>query len=129
MPRESRLWRFRIQDILGAIRRINEYVEGMTFAQFAGDRKTLDAVERNFIAIGEAARSVPDSIASRYPDIPWADMKAMRNFVVHVYWGIDAHRIWDTIHTNLPAVVPSLERMLENEQDEDIAPPSCSETT
>jgi hypothetical protein len=74
MPRERRLWQFRLNDILEAIGRIEGYVAGMTFEQFAADRKTLDAVERNFIAIGEAARGVPDEIEVRYPDVPWGDV-------------------------------------------------------
>jgi uncharacterized protein with HEPN domain len=55
----SRLWKFRIRDILDAIARVQAYVEVMTFEQFRNERKTLDAVERNFILIGEAARQVP----------------------------------------------------------------------
>ena len=35
----------RISDIIEAIQQILEYVEGMTFDQFAEDRKTIDAVE------------------------------------------------------------------------------------
>ena len=35
----------RISDIIEAIQQILEYVEGMTFDQFAEDRKTVDAVE------------------------------------------------------------------------------------
>lgn len=118
MPREMRLWQFRLNDILEAIGRIEGYVAGMTFEQFAADRKTLDAVERNFIAIGEAARGVPDEIEVRYSHVPWADMRAMRNFVVHVYWGVDPQRVWDTIRTNLPPLVPQLQDVLRREQPE-----------
>ena len=113
MPREPRLWQFRVRDILDAIARIQTYAAGMTFEQFALDRKTLDAIERNFISIGEAARDFPDDIIKRHPEVPWGDMRAMRNFVVHVYWGVDAKRVWDTIHTNLPPLVPQLEKVLQ----------------
>lgn len=114
MPREPRLWQFRVRDILDAIARIQTYAADMTFEQFAADRKTLDAIERNFISIGEAARDFPDEVIKEHPEVPWGDMRAMRNFVVHVYWGVDPQRVWDTIHTNLPPLVPQLEKVLQS---------------
>jgi uncharacterized protein with HEPN domain len=52
-PRE---WRLRVEDILDAIARIEQYVNGLTFEQFCADQKTLDAVVRNLEVIGEAVR-------------------------------------------------------------------------
>jgi len=49
----SRLWQHRIVDIIAAIKKIQQYVEGMDFAAFQQDSKTCDAVIRNFIVIGE----------------------------------------------------------------------------
>ncbi|UCF82816.1 MAG: DUF86 domain-containing protein, partial [Desulfobacteraceae bacterium] len=58
----------------------------------------VDAVIRNLTVIGEAAGHVPDDIVSAYPDIPWRDMRDMRNFVVHEYFGISDKIIWDTVY-------------------------------
>jgi uncharacterized protein with HEPN domain len=55
----------------------------MEFDDFQKDEKTIDAVIRNFIVIGEAARHVPDDISVKYPNIPWQVMGDMRNFAVH----------------------------------------------
>jgi len=49
-----------LQDILVAMTRIAEYLEGYTFDQFKKDYKTVDAVIRNFEIIGEASRNLPD---------------------------------------------------------------------
>lgn len=113
----SRLWKFRIQDILDAIARIQAYVKGMTVAQFCEDRKTLDAVERNFILIGEAAGQVPSQIQESFPSVPWRDMSDMRNYVVHKYWGVEHLRLWDTIHQDLPPLIPLLKKVLEEAQE------------
>ena len=43
----------------------------MEFEDFQKDEKTIDAVIRNFIVIGEAARHVPDYISVKYANIPW----------------------------------------------------------
>jgi uncharacterized protein with HEPN domain len=57
VPRRD--WRLRIEDILEAAEAIVGYVRGMTFETFRTDRRTVDAVVRNFEIIGEAARHLP----------------------------------------------------------------------
>ncbi len=51
MPRH---WRLRIDDILDAIDRIQQYVQGLAQAQFEADDRTRDAVLYNLQIIGEA---------------------------------------------------------------------------
>jgi hypothetical protein len=41
----------------------------MEFDDFRNDRKTIDAVVRNFEIIGEASRNIPDEIKQKYQDI------------------------------------------------------------
>lgn len=109
----SRIWKFQIQDILDAIARIQAYVETLDYQRFCDDRKTLDAVERNFIIIGEAASHIPNHVQESFPMIPWRDMSDMRNYVVHQYWGVESQRIWDTIHEDLPRLVPFLKEIID----------------
>ena len=110
--RPQRLWRFRIQDVLDAIARVQQYTQEMDFERFREDRKTLDAVERNFILIGEAVGGVPEEVTRGFPSLPWRTMRDMRNLVVHQYWGVDAERVWNTIQTDLRPLVPLLQKML-----------------
>jgi uncharacterized protein with HEPN domain len=110
MPRE---WRVRIEDILEAIARIERYLEGMDFARFEEDDRTQDAVIRNFGVIGEAAAHVPDSIRAVHPELPWAQMRALRNLVIHEYFGLSLEILWDTTLKDLPPLVEPLRRMLE----------------
>jgi uncharacterized protein with HEPN domain len=49
-------FRVYIQDILEAIRRIDDYLGALTFEEFSKDNKTVDAAIRNFAVIGEAAK-------------------------------------------------------------------------
>lgn len=53
MPPRS--WEMRLSDIIEAIENALDYSGGMTLEQFVADRKTIDAIVRNFIIIGEAA--------------------------------------------------------------------------
>ncbi len=104
-------WLFRISDILGAISAIEAYVKGMSYEDFIADRKTVDAVIRNMIIIGEAASHVPEDIFANYPEVPWNDMRAMRNFVVHEYFGVSDKILWDTVQVDLPPLVAGFRRI------------------
>lgn len=53
----KRDWTLFLEDILESIGLIESYVDGMDAESFAEDRKTVDAVVRNFEIIGEAAKS------------------------------------------------------------------------
>ena len=65
----------------------------MTQSEFQADQKTIDAVLRNLEIIGEAVRLIPEKITKQYPDIPWDKMRAMRNIVIHEYFGVNLNII------------------------------------
>ena len=109
----TRKWRMRIADIVEAITRAQRHVEGMSFEDFASDDKTVDAVVKNITVIGEAARQIPPDIAERHPEIPWDDMRGMRNVIVHEYFRVSLPIVWQTVRQNLPAVVAALKEVLE----------------
>ena len=111
MPPRS--WRLRIDDILAAVDAILQYTGGMDRTTFAGDRRTVDAVVRNLIVIGEAAAHVPDDVVAAHPQIPWTRMRGMRNLAVHEYFGLDPDILWGTVTGNLPGLIPELRRLIE----------------
>jgi len=76
-------WDFRVRDILGAIAAIIEYTQGYDSRTFAADRRTVDAVIRNLMVIGEAASHVPEDVRSRTTGIPWTEMRALLGNRVH----------------------------------------------
>ncbi|MBW1694010.1 MAG: DUF86 domain-containing protein [Deltaproteobacteria bacterium] len=77
------------------------------------DRKTIDAVVRNFIIIGEAASHLPEEIIERHLDLPWREMRDMRNIVVHEYFGVDHMIVWETLKKNLPPLLPLLKHLVK----------------
>jgi uncharacterized protein with HEPN domain len=108
----SREWRLRVEDILEAIERIEQYTHELTSESFASNMLVVDAVVRNFTVIGEAARNVPPEIEAHYALIPWAKMRGMRNIVVHAYFNVDASILWQTARQDLPPLVPALRAIL-----------------
>ncbi|MGD6806238.1 MAG: HepT-like ribonuclease domain-containing protein [Candidatus Bathyarchaeia archaeon] len=104
-----------LEDILDAINSIETYTKGLTYADFVSDRKTVDAVIRNFEIIGEATKHVPLAIRREYPNVPWKDMAGMRDKLIHGYFGVHLEVIWKTVKERLPAlrvlVVEALTKM------------------
>lgn len=111
MPRRG--WKLRISDIIEAIENALDYSAGMTFEQFVADRKTIDAVVRNFIVIGEAASHLSEDFIEQHPDLPWREMRDMRNIMVHEYFGVDNLIVWETLQKNLPPLLPRLRNLLK----------------
>ena len=103
-----------LQDILGSVGDIEDFVEGMSFEQFAVDRKTLNAVVRSMEIIGEAARNIPASVREKYGEVPWKRMIGMRNKVIHGYFGVNVKTLWNTVKDDLPPLKQLVQKMLKD---------------
>jgi len=57
-------------------------------------------------------RHIPDPIKLANPDIPWATMAAVRNRIVHGYFGIDDTILFTTIGAELKPLLPRLEALV-----------------
>ena len=112
MSAGGRSWRFRIEDILESLDKIDRYIAGIEYDAFLADDKTIDAVERNFEIIGEAVANLPGEVLARYPEIPWSKMRGLRNILAHEYFGVDVSIIWQTAQEDLPPLRPQLQRIL-----------------
>lgn len=113
--RHYALWKLRVEDVLEAIDSIRQHTAGLSPESFAVDPRSVHAVSYNFAIIGEAAQHVPNTVQTRYPEIPWAKMRAMRNVLVHEYATVDPVILWDTSQHDLPPFVPRLRAILEQE--------------
>ena len=91
--------------MLEAVQLIGSYVGGMEKSDFIADRRTQQAVVLNLITIGEAATRVAREyvdFTATHPEIPWAQMRGMRNRMAHGYFEIDLNIVWDTVQSSLP---------------------------
>ncbi|MBF0168015.1 MAG: DUF86 domain-containing protein [Alphaproteobacteria bacterium] len=102
-------WLHRIDDIRESLELILTFAQGQSLAGLRADRMRCDAILRNLEIMGEAARHVPDEVVSKYPEIPWQQMRGLRNVLAHEYHGVDVAVVWQLIEKRLP----ELKRMLD----------------
>jgi uncharacterized protein with HEPN domain len=102
-----------IQDILESMGNAIDFIGEMSYEDFIRDTKTVYAVIRAIEVIGEATKNIPEDIRVKYPEIPWKDMSAMRDKVIHTYFGVNPERVWLTVNEDIPRLKPLIKRVLE----------------
>lgn len=81
---------------------------------FMNNRMMQEAVIRSLEIIGEARRNLSDTLCNAHPEVPWRQIAAFRNFVIHVYCDIKLERIWEIVANDLLVLRPQLEAILAN---------------
>jgi len=102
-----------LRDILDAMGKAQQFVENLSYEQFAVDDKTVFAVVRALEIVGEATKNIPKPIRKEYPEVPWKDMAGMRDILIHDYFGVDVETVWLTVAEKIPEVKPLIQKMLE----------------
>lgn len=103
-----------VKDIIQNMVDAEEFIQGLSYETFISDKKTFNAVVRSIEVIGEATKSIPDSVRSRYPDIPWKEMAGMRDKLIHFYFGVDREAVWLTVKERIPAIRPIFQLILRD---------------
>jgi uncharacterized protein with HEPN domain len=67
--------------------------------------------------VGEAANGLPDNLTSQYPEIPWRQIIAFRNMVVHEYFRVSLNLIWSIVQNNLTPLKIAVEELLQLSSD------------
>lgn len=110
-PQHNERWTFHLDQMIQAINKIERYTAGLTKSDFLNDERTIDAVIRNLEIIGEAINHIPNKIRNLHPNVPWINLRHMRNFLTHEYFAVDPDIIWETIARDLQGLKLSLKRI------------------
>lgn len=103
--------RERLLDILEAITRIEKYVERGK-AAFMRDELIQNWMVSQVAIIGEASRALPEDFQAKHTSVPWADIIAMRNILVHHYFGIDEEAVWLVVERDIPELKQNIQAIL-----------------
>jgi uncharacterized protein with HEPN domain len=103
----------RLLDILEAIARIERYV-ALGKARFLEDELIQVWMIHHLERIGEAAARLGREFHEAHPQVPWREMVAMRNLLVHEYFSVDLEEVWETAVRDLPLLKAQIQTLLES---------------
>lgn len=94
--------RILLLDMLKYARRARRHLAGLSAAELEQDELRYDGVVRALSVVGEAAHNLSDAAKADMAEVPWAQIRGMRNILVHNYDGIDAEVLAAAVVDSLP---------------------------
>ncbi len=108
--------RLRLLDAIEQIEFIRKFAEPGREAFFS-DVLLQSALLHRLTLLGEACRALSPELRAAHPEVPWAQIIAFRNVVVHQYFGVDLDLVWTIIAEQVPGLGSSLEAILDSLHD------------
>lgn len=108
MSKSAREWHFYVNDMIGFTEKVIAYTDELDQQEFIQSGLNYDATLRNLELIGEAATHIPADVRNNFPNIPWRQIIATRNRLIHGYLGIDNDTLWSIIDTDIPSLLREL---------------------
>jgi uncharacterized protein with HEPN domain len=89
------------------------YTKELSYPAFLQKIETQDAVVRNLEIIGEAVKNVSKTMKTENNHIQWKEIAAMRDKVIHFYFGVNWDIVWRVAKDNLPVLKEKIEGILK----------------
>ena len=75
---------------------------GNDVSVFRNDPIYRNAAALCILQIGELVGKLTEEFRAQHPDIPWRQIRAMRNIVAHNYGTVDPETTWEIISDDIP---------------------------
>ena len=110
-----------LEDILSAIERLEERTSKVrSIDDFVGSSEgqiLLDATCMLLIAIGERLKNLDKTtdglLLPTYPDIPWKNVKGLRDIIAHHYFDVDAAQILWIIQNEITPLKKAIQHFIK----------------
>lgn len=104
--------RISLQQMLDHAREAHALVRSRQRAELDQERVLTLALVQLLQIVGESANRVTSQRQSQHPEIPWAEIIALRNRLIHGYDTIDLDILWQILTSDLPPLIQSLEQII-----------------
>lgn len=101
MSQGSQITHYYLMSMKDSCDRILKYADGVSYEKFSSDYLLIDAIERNFLVLGEASKKVPYRFKKKFDKIPWESMYRLRNRIAHEFFDVDPEMLWAIIQNDL----------------------------
>lgn len=106
-----------LEHIAETIERATSYLQPLRDpAALHHDQQVQDAVIRNIAIIGEAANNIQrmdSNFVASHPELPWIEVRGMRNKVIHNYFDVDWEVVWSTVKDDLRRLKEQIDALLK----------------
>jgi uncharacterized protein with HEPN domain len=103
----------RLRDMLHAADLATQHAGVLDAEALAAAAGPRDATLFRIAVLCEAASQLPAEIQALAPEIPWQNIRNMRNRIVHSYWQIDFVIVVDTVAKDLEPLKAATLRLIE----------------
>ena len=112
----DREWNFYLDDMISFAEKVMAYTDGLDQSEFEASGLNYDATVRNLELLGESSMHIPSKIREANSAIPWRQLIATRNRLIHGYLGIDNDTVWSIIRDDIPVLLPELRKLRDQVQ-------------
>ncbi len=103
----------RLRHILESARKAVRFTRGKNAEDLINDEVLSLAVIRLLEVIGEGAAGISPVFKARHPEIPWRQMSATRNHLIHGYFDVEPRLVWETVVADLPMLIEQVQAAVE----------------
>src|ERR1039458_4452189 len=108
--------RLRLLDAVEQIELISRFCQQGRDAFFS-DLLIQSAVLHRLALLGEACRGLSSALREAHPEVPWPQIIAFRNVVIHEYFGIDLELVWGIVTEHLAALGERIRSVVDSLRD------------
>lgn len=101
------------EDILEYAKTSLEFIKDLTYEDFIKDKKAVFATIRALEVIGESSNRISNEIKEKYPNLPWIEMRGLRNRIVHNYDDIDYTIVWNVLKNEIPKLIEQINLIID----------------
>ena len=105
-----------LEHIITHCETIKKKTELLTLEQLSQDEDIKQIICFNILQIGELVGHLDESFLTQYSEMPWGDMRGMRNRVVHGYDTIDINEVWITATKDITPLLNYCNQLLQEDK-------------
>ena len=109
-----------LEHILRHCKEIIETVDRFDFSKenFKHDHVFYNACSMALFQIGELSKRMSEEFKNTHTEVPWAEMRGVRNLFAHEYESADQELLWETITKDIPKLNKQLQEIYSRNMED-----------